>query len=159
MKWLLPILCIACGGPDRDGIEFAWESPEFRIGILPGPLDGYFSPDVVDISAGHVISAMAERGYSLTSMRWATQSVRIQLEPGPNFPCPKFLYPNARCDGEQLDYKLRIAAKDCVWRTALMHEHIHFLLGYETGDPDAQHTLSQVWPIAGVQLGECPTGE
>jgi hypothetical protein len=149
------LLC-ACG-PDHDGARFAWESPRLEIGMLPGPEEDWMTPEVLDTSALHVLMGLAELGLPLWTMTDTTRGARVELRAEPWVCVGAYGGPVgvATCEGQQFDFKLRVAKQRCVWSTAFMHELTHLLLDVAAGDPDAQHAWKEAWAPSGDLLGPC----
>ncbi len=151
------LLLFSCG-PDHDGARFAWESPELQIGMLPGPEDSWMTPEVLDTSALHVLTGLTRLDLPLWTMAEATRSARVEVS-STHWACiGAYGGPagKATCEGQQYDFRLRVAKENCVWMTAFMHELTHMLLEQATGDPDAQHQWKEAWAPSGDQLGPCP---
>lgn len=147
---------LGCNGIDADGATFAWQSPTYGIGMLPGPQQNYLTPEVVDVSAAHMLDGFRTLGIGVPyRLDFDVESVRLDVRPEP-WPCPQPGAPGATCEGQQLDFKLMLATQPCVWRTAFMHELTHLLLAEATGNADPDHARTDVWPLTGDLLGPCP---
>lgn len=148
-------------GPDRDGATFAWQSPLMEVGMLPGDEQDWLTPEVLDTSALHVLFGLAELDLPLWLMADEVRSARVEVfaEAWPCIgPFGGETSPDITCEGQQFDYKLRIAKAPCVWTTSFSHELTHLLLDLTTGDPDGAHRWAEAWVPAGELLGECPGG-
>lgn len=154
------LLLLSACGPDHDGVRFAWESPYLEIGMLPGPEENWLTPEVLDSSGLHVLVGLAELGLPIWTMSDATRTARVELYPVPWVCIGPYGGPvgTATCEGQQFDFKLRVAKQRCVWTTAFMHELTHLLLSVTVGDPDGGHTWLEAWAPAGDQLGPCDNG-
>jgi hypothetical protein len=128
--------------------------------MLEGPEQDWLSPEVLDTSALHVLFGLTELDLPLWLMADTTRSARVEVFAEAWVCVGRYGGPEgaATCEGQQFDYKLRVAKAPCVWTTAFSHELTHLLLSVAAGDPDSGHEWKEAWKPAGELLGPCPGG-
>ncbi|MBX5482818.1 MAG: hypothetical protein IRZ16_13410 [Myxococcaceae bacterium] len=75
----------------------------------------------------------------------------VQVVPEGPFPCAT--YPGLRCAGEQYGAVLKVAAADCPYTSAFVHELTHWLQQCVDGRTDYGH-LDPIWREVAAELAE-----